>query len=167
MVMGAVALAASAPTLDDGKILGVLDVANAGEIEQGELAMSRTNAPGVRSFARTMIDQHTEAKDEGRAVAKRVGVELEPSPMSNDLKGSSNQIVAVLRPMQKNRFDRAYMEAQITLHKQVLEMIDRHLLPEAASPDVKAFVSDIRTHVAHHLDSAQKTLAKLPTAKTP
>lgn len=164
LILGGAILATPAPSapLDDSKILGVLDVANVSDIEQGELALSRAHAQSVKAFARTMVKEHTEAKDDERAVAKRLGISITPSPTSNDLKESSNQVVAGLRPMRKNRFDRAYMDSQVNVHKRLLSLIDGQLLPGAQSAEVKSLVSDVRTHVERDIDAAESTLEHLP-----
>src|SRR5262245_25440298 len=104
-IVGGALLAAAPPTtssLDDSKILEVLEVANTGPIEHAQLAVSRTQAQTVKSFARAMIEDHTDARDEARSVAKRIGVSPSPSPVSTELKAANNQIITQLRPLQKN-----------------------------------------------------------------
>jgi putative membrane protein len=164
IVGGAVLAAASPPSsaLDDSKILEVVEIANTGPIEQAQLAVSRTQAPTVKSFARAMIEDHTDARDDARAVAKRIGVSPTPSPVSTELKAANNQIIISLRPMQKNQFDRAYMDSQITMQKRVLGLIDDRLLPEAQTAEVKSLLSGMRGHLDEHLEKAEKILEKLP-----
>jgi putative membrane protein len=110
-----------------------------------------------------MIEDHTDARDEGRSVAKRIGVSPTPSPVSNELKAANNQIVIQLRPLQKNQFDRAYIDSQVTMQKRVLGLIDDRLLPEAQTAEVKSLLSSIRGHLDEHLEKAEKILEKLPT----
>jgi putative membrane protein len=164
-IVGGALLAAAPPTpssLDDSKILEVVEVANTGPIEQAELAVSRTQTPTVKSFARAMIEDQTDAREEGRAVAKRIGVSPAPSPMSNELKAANNQIIMQLRPLQKSQFDRAYVDSQITMHKRVLGLIDDQLLPGAQAEEVKALLSGMRGSLDEHLEKAEKILEKLP-----
>jgi putative membrane protein len=164
-IVGGAVLAPATRTsssLDDSKILEVLEVANTGPLEQGQLAVSRTQTPAVKSFARAMIEDHTDARDEARSVAKRIGVSPAPSPVSNELKALNSQIIIQLRPLQKNQFDRAYMDSQITMQKRVLGLIDDRLIPEAQTAEVKSLLSTTRGHVDEHLEKAEKILEKLP-----
>jgi len=48
-------------TFTDGQILGMMDVANSGEVEQGHEAESKAKSAKVKSFAKHMIDDHTSA----------------------------------------------------------------------------------------------------------
>lgn len=164
-IVGGALIAAAPPTssaLDDSKILEVVEVANTGPIEQAELALSRTQTPAVKSFARSMIEDQTDVRDEGRTVAKKIGVSPAPSPMSNELKGANNQIIINLRPMQKNQFDRAYIDSQINMQKRVLGLIDDQLMPGAQSEEVKGLLSGMRGSLDEHLEKAEKILEKLP-----
>ena len=164
-IVGGALLAAAPPmasSLDDSKILEILEVANTGPIEQAQLAVSRTQAQPVKSFARAMIEDHTDARDEARAVAKRIGVSPAPSPVSTELKGANNQIIINLRPLQKNQFDRAYMDSQITMQKRVLGLIDDQLLPGAQTAEVKSLLSGVRGDIDEHVEKAEKILEKLP-----
>jgi putative membrane protein len=164
IVGGALVAAAPPPSssLDDSKILEVVEVANSGPIEQAELAVSRTQAPAVKAFARTMIEDQTDARDEARSVAKRIGVSPAPSPTSNELKAANSQIIIQLRPLKKTQFDRAYVDSQITMHKRVLGLIDDQLLPGAQSGEVKSVLSTMRGSFDEHLEKAEKILEKLP-----
>ena len=165
LVVGGALLAAApsaSSSLDDSKILEIVEVANTGQIEQAQLAVSRTQAPTVKAFARAMIEDHTDARDEGRTVAKRIGVSPTPSPVSTELKAANNQIIMQLRPLQKNQFDRAYVDSQITMQKRVLGLIDDRLIPEAQTAEVKSLLSGMRGHVDEHLEKAEKILEKLP-----
>jgi putative membrane protein len=164
-IVGGAALAAATPpasSLDDSKILEVVEVANTGQVEQAELAVSRTQAPAVKSFARAMIEDHTDARDEGRSVGKKIGVSPSPSPVSTELKSANNQIIISLRTLQKNAFDRAYVDSQIKMEKKVLDLIDDQLLPGAQAAEVKSLLSNMRGSLDEHVDKAEKILEKLP-----
>jgi putative membrane protein len=163
MVAGAVMGAAPpSASLDDSKILGALDVATSNEVDQAELALDRTQAPAVKAFARMMIDQNTADNEQGHAVAKHVGLAMTPSDVSNNLKEASNEIVVDLRPLRKSQFDRAYVDTQVRSQQRLVKLIDEVLSPEAQLPEVRTYVSDVREHVEHRIDAAQKTLDKLP-----
>lgn len=167
LILGGAVLAAAPPpsaSLDDSKILEILDVVNTGEIEQGQLALSKTQASSVKMFARAMIEDHTDARDDSREVAKRVGISPTPCPISNDLKAENNQAISQLRALRKNQFDRAYMESQVSTHRRVLGLIDERLLPNARAAEIKTLLSGMRGHVDEHLEKAEKIVDKLPSS---
>jgi putative membrane protein len=170
--VGATSLGDDAPgtgitKLTPGQVLHFADTANAGEIEQARHALSKARDPQVRSFASLMIEEHTAAKEAGRALGQKLGVVLAGNPLSADLTKHASALVKPVESTSGQGFDRAYMQEQVDLHEYVLKTLDEDVTPQAKLPELKAYLSDLRAHVAHHLEVARSTLQRVgggPTA---
>ncbi|HEX4479137.1 MAG TPA: DUF4142 domain-containing protein [Polyangiaceae bacterium] len=151
--------------LSDSQILGVTDVANGGEVEQGDIAEKRGHAPAVKSFAQMMVNDHFAAKKEGAEIASKLGLKLAPSEERARLQQNGDQVLTDLRKADKDDFDRTYLKAQIKEHESVLKLIDSDLMPNANAPQIKTLLGDMRTHVEHHLSVAHSALDELSKSK--
>ena len=66
----------------DEKILKELAQANIAEINAGKMAEQKSENDQVKSFAKTMVDDHTKALDELKQIAQAKGVTLPTAPDS-------------------------------------------------------------------------------------
>jgi putative membrane protein len=135
----------------DQKIVLNMAQANMAEIEEARLAQSKSQNDQVKNFARQMIDDHTKALDEVKALAANRGVTL-PTDLDKSHKAKADK----LGNMSGDAFDRAYLkEAGMADHKKTEHML-RHAQGKAHDPDVKALVARILPTVEQHLNSLQQ-----------
>lgn len=149
--------------LTDNQIVKVAQTANQGEIEEAKLAQSRATSPSVRRFAKMMTRHHGNAQRQAMRVATKVKPTETPatSPPAEELKQDGEKTIAALRDKSGAEFDRAYVDAQIKQHENVLKLIDQRLDPEAKDPNVKALVKEMRPIVQQHLQEARTLQKKL------
>lgn len=144
--------------LSDPQIAAVTDAVNTAEIEQAQLAQSKSTNDKVKSFAGMMIEHHGQAKRKQTTL----GLAESESPLSLKLAAETHTTLEQLRQKSGAEFDRAYMQAQVDGHQKVLDAIDQQLLPNAKNAQLKAYLEELRPQVAEHLQqakSAQDTLA--------
>ena len=146
----------SSNKIEDEQILQALHTANEGEIEQAKLAQQHARDDRVKRFATMMIRHHTDADDKGRETAKKANVSPAGSDLSRDLENDARQTTSSLSSQSGSNFDRKYIDAQVKEHQAVLDMIDRKLMPNAKSADVKTLLRDVRPTVETHLKEAQQ-----------
>jgi putative membrane protein len=158
---GAAEGGSAAVELEDGEILQVVLSANSGEIDQGEVATDMAQDAAVLDFAETMVTEHTAALDDGEALASDAGIEPTASTLSADLEAESQSIVTMLQSTPEADFDLAYMQAQVTVHQEVLDLLNETLIPQAQDPDLSAYLEDVKTHVEEHLENAQGIVSDL------
>ncbi|MEO6953886.1 MAG: DUF4142 domain-containing protein [Polyangia bacterium] len=153
---------AFAVALDDAAMVEVVHTANTGEIDAAKLASSKATSADVKKFASMMIEDHTKADEKGTELAKKL--ELTPTKSAASMRVAKDSATAMKRLMgaSPTSFDRAYMESQITAHTRVLAIIDKTLVPDVKSPELKGFLEEVRAKVAMHLDKAKKIHAALP-----
>jgi putative membrane protein len=74
-----------------------------------------------------------------------------PSASESDAHGAT----ATLKSESGADFDKGYVDTQVKEHQAVLDLIDQKPGPNAKNADVRAFLVEVRTKVATHLEHAQ------------
>jgi putative membrane protein len=146
--------AAKNATLSDAQILGVVKVANDGEVAAGNLAVRKAAAPEVREFAKDMVKDHTEASKKVDQTA--AATPLSNSDLSSKLVKDANSQIQALNAQSGKEFDRAYIEGQVKMHQGLLDSIQSNLLPHAQSAQVRQLLEQMRDKVSEHLQQAQQ-----------
>jgi putative membrane protein len=147
----------------DPQIAGIVVTANQIDIDAGKLAKSHTKNKEVSKFAQLMITDHTAVNQQAGALAKKLGVKPEDSPTSQSLKTGAAENVKNLKGMKGAAFDKAYVDHEVAYHQQVLDAIDKVLIPSAKNAELKDLIVKVRPAIAAHLDHAkmvQSDLAK-------
>src|SRR5213594_2612703 len=124
----------------DPQIAGIVVAADQIDIDAGKLAKSRTKNKQVSEFAQLMITDHTAVNKQASALAKKLGVTPEDSATSKTLKGAA--------------FDKAYTDNEVAYHQQVLDAIDKVLIPSAKNAELKDLITKARPTMAAHLEHA-------------
>jgi putative membrane protein len=155
------AVPANKSELNDAQILGVADVANTGEVEQANIALTRARSDKVKSFAELMVKDHTAAKNKGLTVAKQLGVTPATSAKSAEVQKQGAEAMKTLHEADADDFDKTYLKTQIRMHEDTLKLLDNDLIPKANTPQVKSLLTEMRGHVQHHLAVAHSDLDTL------
>jgi putative membrane protein len=147
----------------DPQIAGIVVTANQIDIDAGKLAESRTKNKEVKEFAHRMITDHTAVNKQAAALAKKLGVKPEESDTSKSLKQAAADTTKKLKAAKGAEFDRAYVDNEVAYHQQVLDAIDKVLIPSAQNAELKDLITKVRPAIAAHLEHAkhlQGSLAK-------
>jgi putative membrane protein len=150
--------------LTDGEIVAVTSTANAGEIEMANLAAKTATSADVKNFAAMMITQHKDMETKGKALATKAKITPADNDASTALKTDVQSTITSLKTQKGKDFDKAYMESQVKAHRDVLNLFDNKLLPNAQNSDLKTLLTDGRSHVAAHLAKAEEIQKKLDAA---
>ena len=149
----ALALAQGGPT--DPQIAAIVVTANQVDVDAGKLAKGKTHNKDVKAFAQQMITDHTAVNQQAGALVKKLGVKPEPNPTSDSLKQGGTENVAHLKKLKGKDFDKAYVEHEVAYHQQVLDAIDKTLIPSAQNAQLKALIEKVRPAIAEHLEHAK------------
>jgi putative membrane protein len=154
----------STPAVAQADVVSIATVANQGEVQEGQVAVSRASSATVRQFAQQMITDHTAALAQLQSVSSAAGVTASTNNgTALALQAQTQQELTQLNGLSGTAFDRAYMQGQVTDHQKVLQMLDTMLLPSAsATPSLVSFLQQMRGTVAQHLATAQSILSQLP-----
>jgi len=156
----AVYAAAPTPTptpapLSDAQVLGVLATANDAEINAGQLAVTRAHASEVKDFAVKMVTDHTANNVKIKEVEVKSGITRQDSDASVNLKKTTDDMINTLKSAKDADFDKSYIDNQVTMHQQLLDALDKTLIPGAQNADIKTYLQDTRSVVDSHLKDAQ------------
>lgn len=156
------------PALDDPTIVAIFDAANTFDIETSGLALARSHTKAVRDLATQFVNDHTAVRQQGRDLAKKLGVTPTP-PAKLDLIDAHKKAMADLRTKSGAEFDKAYAETEVAYHQAVIDAIDQTLLPAIQNPELKALVEKVAPAFQAHLLAAkqlQKTVGSSGSSTT-
>lgn len=149
----AIASLSIAVALDDPTIVAIFDAANTADIETGELAMQRGHLKEVRDFGAMLSRDHKMVRQQGRDLAKRLGVT--PTPPTDDASGRAHTAaMSALRTMRGATFDHAFLQHEIAYHKSVIEAITTTLLPAIRNAELKDLVVKVAPAFQAHMVAA-------------
>jgi putative membrane protein len=135
----------------DSKMMADLAETNLAEIETGRLALDKSQNSQVKKFAQQMIDDHTQALQDLRALAQTKGVRLPDSP---DL--THKTLATAMRAMTANAFDSQYIQRLgVHAHQHTIETLEK-ILNSGQDADLKALATKQLPIVQYHLQMAQQ-----------
>lgn len=151
---------ATPPSLDDPTIVAIFDAANGADIETGTLAAERGASKDVRDFGAMLARDHRQVRQQGRDLARKLGVT--PTPAKNDQMAKDHDAAMVrLRSLSGAEFDRAFLEHESAFHKAVIDAIQSTLLPAITSAELRALVVKVAPAFEAHRLAAENLQKKL------
>ena len=148
-------------TLTDAQAAGVAFTANQGEVQQAQLAQSKSTNPAVLDFAMMMITDHNAAVMRLQQVLDANNLITADSPTRMMLSNSATATYNQLFGLAGSAFDKAYATAQVMEHQMVLNLFDQTLIPSATNANLKNELALERTAVNMHLTMAQTLVSTL------
>jgi putative membrane protein len=145
----------------DPQIAAIVVTANQVDIDAGKLAKSKAKSKDVKAFAAQMVTDHTSVNKQATALVKKLGVKPEDNPTSESLKKGGKENVAALKKEKGAAFDKAYVDHEVAYHEQVLDAIDKVLIPNAKNAELKGLIEKVRPAFVAHLEHAKMLQSKL------
>lgn len=155
--------AALAQAVTDAQIAAIVVTANQVDVDAGKVAESRGTHPEVKAFGRQMVADHAGVNTQATALVTRLKVKPEDNPTAQSLKAGGAENVKKLSGLSGAAFDKAYIDHEVVYHQQVLDALDKTLIPGAQNAELKALLEKVRpAFVAHlnHAQTIQKALSK-------
>jgi putative membrane protein len=153
---------APAPALDDPTIVAIFDNANTADIETGKLAAERGSSPEVRQFGAMLARDHEMVRQQGRDLAKKLGVTPTP-PKGDQSVRDQAALIGRLKSLHGAEFDRAFLQHEADFHRNVISAIETTLLPAIKNEELKALVVKVAPAFQAHLDMAENLGRRLAT----
>jgi putative membrane protein len=151
------------PMLSDANILAIIEAANTGEVQEGQLAQQRASNPQVRLFASKVTQDHRVLLEQGSNLASRMNITPSLPRDSRNMTAEHQAAVDSLKAKSGEAFDRAYLEHQIQTHETVLRKLDEVAMD--ARSDLRSFLAQVRPGFQAHLKEArdlQRNLTPMP-----
>jgi putative membrane protein len=151
----------SAQGVNDAQIASIVVTANQVDIDAGKLAASRATSDEVKSFAKLMVTDHTGVNKSATDLAAKLEVKPQDNPTSQSLKADGDKSLAHLKTLKGAAFDKAYIDREVTYHQQVIDALDKTLIPGATNEELKALLVKVRPAFVAHLEHAKRLQASL------
>jgi putative membrane protein len=139
------------PEFEDGSKFAVA-VADAGmmEVQLATLALSKATSGKVKEFAQMMIDDHTKANEELRALAQKKNITL-PTTLSDKHQKKYTE----MSEKTGADFDKEYCELMLKDHRDVVDLFKK-AQQSSRDPEFKSWASEKLPTLEHHLSMAER-----------
>ena len=151
----------SAQSVNDAQIASIVVTANQVDIDAGTLAASRSTSSEVKAFAQLMVTDHTGVNNSAIALTKKLNVTPQDNPTSQSLKASGEKNRVHLKTLKGTAFDKAYVDQEVVYHQQVIDALDKALIPGATNEKLKALLIKVRPAFVAHLEHAKRLQASM------
>jgi putative membrane protein len=157
----AIPAAAAAQAPNDAQIAAIVVTANQVDIDAGKLAESHGSSAEVKSFGKQMVTDHTGVNKQTTALVTKLKVTPQDNPTAQSLKSGGEKNVANLKSLKGAAFDKAYVDNEVAYHQQVIDALDKTLIPSATNAELKALLVKVRPAFVAHLEHAKKIQSTL------
>lgn len=124
------------------------------EIAMGQLAQKNTKTPETLVLAKMMIEDHSKALDEVKALADKKSITV-PSASSESGQSSFDK----LSSLKGKEFDKAYADEMVNGHKMAIEKFET-VSKNSNDEEVKGFANSMLPKLRMHLEHSQECQKK-------
>jgi putative membrane protein len=149
------AAGASAQGINDAQIASIVVTANQVDIDAGKLAQTTSSNAEVKKFGERMVTDHTGVNKSAVDLVTKLKVTPQDNPTSQSLKSGGESNLANLKNLKGAAFDKAYIDHEVAYHQQVLDAVDKTLIPNAKNEELKALLVKVRPAFVAHLEHAK------------
>ena len=108
-----------------------------------------------------MVTDHTGVNKSATELVTKLKVKPEDNPTSASLKSDGDQNLKNLKGLEGAAFDRAYVDNEVTYHQNVIDAMDKTLIPSAKNAELKALLVKVRPAFVAHLEHAKRIQSAL------
>ena len=159
-VLGALALSplamaqadakAAAPSKQDKAFVAKASAGGMTEVQASKMADAHAQSAAVKTFAATMVTDHTKAGDALAAVAQKDGFTPSASPMP-----AQQKALAKLGTLNGAAFDKAYSSMMLKDHVDTIALFKKESMT-GKTGDLKSFAAQTLPTLKEHLAMAKK-----------
>jgi putative membrane protein len=157
----AFAAAPAAQGINDAQIAHIVVTANQVDIDAGKLAAATATNAEVKAFGQQMATDHAGVNKSAVDLATKLKVTPEDNATSKSLKSGGDKNVEHLKTLKGAAFDKAYIDHEVAYHQQVLDALDKTLIPNAKNEELKSLLVKTRPAFVAHLEHAKMVAAKV------
>ena len=129
------------------------------EVQLGQLAQTNGTSAAIKELGKMMVDDHSKANDELKAVAERKGIVL-PAVMGDKNQKTYNDLA-----LKKGaEFDKSYADLMVSDHNDDIEEFKKEA-NVGEDPDLKAWAQGKVPVLEHHLEMAKTTQEAVKKSK--
>jgi putative membrane protein len=131
----------------------LVDAAEGGmfEVEAARIAQQKATSAKVKTFAKHMMDEHSKANKELKALAAKNNVTI-PTALGEDKMDK----IAKLNRLSGHEFDKEYMDMMVKDHKEDVRLFDKES-KGTDNNEVEKWAANTLPTLQKHLEMAQQT----------
>ena len=134
---------------------------NSMELVASQGALTKATSPDIKTFAQHMIDDHTKAGEELKALASSKGVEVSDKPSI-----AQSAKIKLLDAMSGASYDKRYAAmVGVSAHQDTVKLFQK-ASTGSKDADVKAFATKTLPTLQHHLEMAKSLKTASADAKS-
>ena len=139
-LLGAAPWAQAADKPTDPQIAHIAYTAGVIDIEAAKRAISKSKNKDVVDFAESMVRDHEAVNVQALDLVKKLNVTPEDNDTSKALTQAAADERAKLAKLDGADFDKAYVDNEVTYHKQVNGALETLLIPSAQNAELKSLL---------------------------
>ena len=156
---------ASIQGVNDAEIASIVVTANQVDIDAGKLATSRATSAEVRAFGQLMVTDHEGVNKAAAALVTKLKVTPQDNPISQSLRSGGEKNLAHLKTLKGMAFDKAYVDHEVAYHQQVIDALDKILIPGATNQELRELLTRVRPAFVAHLEHAKRLQSSISTGR--
>ena len=145
---------------NDPQIIAVVETANRIAINFGKMALNMSREKAVRTFAHRMIKDHTKLLERTIALEQELILATQTNTIARSLRQQEAETTEILSTKKKANFDLAYIDHEVSFHKQIVSIVKNTLIPQARNQKLKAFLAKISPLLEEDLKAARNIQAE-------
>ena len=161
LVAGALVAAPAVQQINDAQIAAIVVTANQVDIDAGQLAAARASNAEVKKFGQQMVTDHKGVNKSAVDLVTKLKVTPQENETSKALKAGGDKNLANLKNLSGAAFDKAYIAHEVAYHQQVLDALDKTLIPGARNAELKALLVKVRPAFVAHMEHAKQIQSSL------
>ena len=146
----------SAQGVTDAQIAAIVVTANQVDVDAGKVALARASNPAIKKFAELMVTDHTGVNKAAVDLVTKLKVTPQHNATSQSLKADGEKHLARLNTLTGATFDQTYIDHEVAYHQQVIDALDKVLIPGATNAELKSLLVKVRPAFVAHLDHAKQ-----------
>jgi len=144
----------------DAEVLGFIGAVDDNEILAAAEAAKEKLNPQIASYALMLHKAHGQHLVDTMKLGVKIGVTPADTEAVDKLRVKGAGELAALVPLDGDEFGRAYIDAMVKGHTEVVSMIDSQLMKNARNADLQQHLKATRDAVATHLEEAKRLQAE-------
>jgi len=144
-----------AQEVSDAQIASIVVTANQVDVDAGALVASKTTNAEIKKFAELMVTDHNAVNRAAIELVTKLKVTPQDNATSQSLKAGGEKNLTALKALDGPALDKAYVDHEVAYHQQVLEALDKILIPGATNAELKGLLVKVRPAFVAHLEHAK------------
>jgi putative membrane protein len=146
---------------NDAQIAHIAYTAGQLDVDAGKQALAKSRNKAVRSFAETMVRDHSAVNEQALTLVKKLHVTPQDNATSDALTKEAKTKARELSNLRGSAFDRAYIQNEVAYHRTVNGALKTTLIPGAYNAELKSLLETGLTLFEDHQKHAEELEAKL------